>query len=472
MKIDWNRKYNTIAVYTVITAFVILLLVTAIMYFPFISAWIGKLNAILSPVWFGIIFAYLCNPILKFCEKYILRFKITTKKDKNLKRGLAIVLTVVFVLIILTILMLLIIPQVYLSFADLSSKMSGYISSTAALIDEFVTNIDSFFENSFFSDILGNDVNTLSDFFDKYIDLEKLYAKLQDMLTDLTVAIKDHFPQVVNMFSDIANGFVNVVVGIFFSFYFLASKEKLVAQLKKLVRSITSQNAYNSLLELCSFTDKTFGGFITGEIFDSLIVGILCFVVCAICRVPYAVLIGVIVGVTNIIPVAGPFIGAIPSFLIIFIVNPIKALWFAVIILVIQQLDGNIIKPKIVGQTTGLASIWVLFSITVMGGLMGLLGMIIAVPLFSIFYSLLKISVEKRLAKRELPTATLDYYSEVEERNLPDGDSHSLAAKLAAINATLVKNPIAAKLKAMLEKLKSRKKKSGGDTDDNKDDNK
>ena len=170
-------------------------------------------------------------------------------------------------------------------------------------------------------------------------------------------------------------------------------------------------------------------------------------------------LIGVIVGVTNIIPVAGPFIGAIPSFLIIFIVDPVKALWFAVIILIIQQMDGNVIKPKILGQTTGLASLWVLFSITVMGGLMGLVGMIIAVPLFSILYSLLKIAVEKKLAKRELPTATVDYYAGVEDRTLTDDDSHTLAAKLAGLTAGLGGNPIGAKIKGLWAKLNGKKKK-------------
>ncbi len=459
MKIDWNQKYTTIAVYTILSSLVIILIVAAVMNFPVIGAAIGKLNSILTPVWYGLIIAYLANPILKFCEKHIFRFKITTKRQKGTKRALSIVLTLIIILMILTILLLLIIPQVYLSAADFSSKLGGYIQSTTKLINEFTAKLDAIFESSVLSEIFGNDVNTVSDFFNKYIDLEKLSAAFQDMIAELTVTIKDHFPQVVGIFSGIASGFLNAVLGICFSIYFLASKEKLVAQLKKLLRSVTSQNAYNSVLELCNFTDKTFGSFITGEILDSLIVGVLCFIVCAICRIPYAVLIGVIVGVTNIIPVAGPFIGAIPSFLIIFIVDPVKALWFAVIILIIQQMDGNVIKPKILGQTTGLASLWVLFSITVMGGLMGLVGMIIAVPLFSILYSLLKIAVEKKLAKRELPTATVDYYAGVEDRTLTDDDSHTLAAKLAGLTAGLGGNPIGAKIKGLWAKLKGKKKK-------------
>ncbi len=469
MKIDWNRKYTTIAVYTVLTAFAIILLLTAVMYFPVIGAGIKKLNSILAPVWIGLIIAYLANPILKFCEKHIVRFKVTTVRQKNLKRGLSMVLTFIIILIILTVLLLLIIPQVYLSFADLSSKMGGYISSTTKLINDFSQKLDALFADSAFSELLGSDVNTVSDFFEKYINLELLSSKLQELIADLTTAAKDYVPQMMNLFSGIASGFLNVVIGICFSIYFLAAKEKLIAQLKKLLRALTSSSMYNSILELCNFTDKTFGGFITGEILDSLIVGLLCFAVCAILQMPYSVLVGSIVGITNIIPVAGPFIGAIPSFLIIFIVDPIKAFWFAVIILIIQQLDGNVIKPKIVGQTTGLASVWVLFSITVMGGLMGLLGMVIAVPLFSVLYSLLKIAVEKRLSKRQLPTTTLEYYTGVEDRTLTDDDSHTLAAKLAGLTAGLSSNPIGEKFKKLADrfKKKDKKKKNDGEEGEN-----
>lgn len=456
MKIDRNPKYNTIAVYTIVTAFIIILLLTAVMNFPFIAAGLDKLNSILSPVWIGLVIAYLINPILEFSEKHIVRFKVTSKRQKGLKRGLSILVTVIIVLIILTVLLLLIVPQIYLSFIDLSSKMSGYIQSTSQLINDFAESLDRFFTDSVFSEAFGSDVNTVSDFFEKYINFEKFTEKLEDLIADITVSIKDYVPQMMNVFSGIASGFINVILGICFSIYFLASKEKLIAQLKKLLRSVTSTRMYNSILELCNFTDRTFGGFITGEILDSLIVGILCFAVCAIFNMPYSVLVGSIVGITNIIPVAGPFIGAIPSFLIIFIVDPIKALWFAVIILVIQQMDGNVIKPKIVGQTTGLASLWVLFSITVMGGLMGLLGMVIAVPLFSVIYSLLKIAVEKRLSKRELPTETLDYYTGVEERTLTDDDSHTLAAKLASLTAGLSENPIGERVKAFFKKFKKK----------------
>ncbi len=456
MKIDRNPKYNTIAVYTIVTAFIIIMLLTAVMNFPFIAAGLDKLNSILSPVWIGLVIAYLINPILEFSEKHIVRFKVTSKRQKGLKRGLSILVTVIIVLIILTVLLLLIVPQIYLSFIDLSSKMSGYIQSTSQLINDFAESLDRFFTDSVFSEAFGSDVNTVSDFFEKYINFEKFTEKLEDLIADITVSIKDYVPQMMNVFSGIASGFINVILGICFSIYFLASKEKLIAQLKKLLRSVTSTRMYNSILELCNFTDRTFGGFITGEILDSLIVGILCFAVCAIFNMPYSVLVGSIVGITNIIPVAGPFIGAIPSFLIIFIVDPIKALWFAVIILVIQQMDGNVIKPKIVGQTTGLASLWVLFSITVMGGLMGLLGMVIAVPLFSVIYSLLKIAVEKRLSKRELPTETLDYYTGVEERTLTDDDSHTLAAKLASLTAGLSENPIGERVKAFFKKFKKK----------------
>lgn len=185
---------------------------------------------------------------------------------------------------------------------------------------------------------------------------------------------------------------------------------------------MTSERLYNSTLELANFTDKTFGGYITGKLLDSLIIGIIMFIVCAICKMPYTPLVSVLVGVTNVIPIVGPFIGAIPGTFIIFIVDPVKAFWFIVINVVVQQLDGNVIGPKILGQTTGLSALWVMMSITIMGGLWGLFGMLISVPIFAVLYTLVKLFVEKRLAGKGAPTETVEYYAAIEDRTLSESD--------------------------------------------------
>ncbi|MCI8388328.1 MAG: AI-2E family transporter, partial [Clostridiales bacterium] len=417
-------------------------------------------------VFLGVILAYLFNPILRMCEKHIFRFKAATKSKKNLKRGLSLILTYIIILIILTIFILLIIPQLYLSFTDLASKMNGYIDSTLKWLDDF------FSKTNFF----GVEINSLNDALDRLfelfdINIDNFGTKLTELITNSSNLIKDFAPIVFSYFSGIANGFLNTIIGVIFSLYFLSSKEKLTAQCKKLLRSVTSQKAYNSVLELANFSDKTFGGFITGKILDSIIIGILCFIICAICKMPYALLVSTFVGITNIIPVVGPFIGAIPGTFIIFIVDPQKAFWFILIDIILQQLDGNFIGPKILGQTTGLSALWVLLSITIMGGLWGLLGMLLAVPVFAILYSLLKIAVEKRLSKRELSPQTVDYYADVEDRQFSSEDEpHSFAANINRLTADIAGNHFGERFKKfrsrVSDKRKDKKNSKSSDNDD------
>ena len=184
--------------------------------------------------------------------------------------------------------------------------------------------------------------------------------------------------------------------------------------------------------------------------------GIVFFVACAIFKIPYAILVSSLIAITNVIPVIGPFIGAIPGVLIIFIVDPSKVIWFLIINVVIQQVDGNIIVPKVLGETTGLSSLWVLFSITVMGGLWGLFGMFISVPIFAILYMLLKVLVEKRLQASELPVETEDYFSEAEIRSFPDHEEnqHTFAARIKRETADITPPSFKDKIKEMRDKKK------------------
>ncbi|MBQ8509185.1 MAG: AI-2E family transporter [Clostridia bacterium] len=471
MKLDWNRKYTTIAAYAVITGFLLLLLVFAFIHFDSVSSAFAIMNDVLTPVYLGIIFAYLMNPILKMCEKHIFRFKVTSRRTRNVKRFLSITLTIIIVLIILTILFLLIIPQVYLSITDLISKMGGYIKDTIAWLDTYLPDsvfsevgktLDSFYrkmQEGLFSSSISDELQDISD------QLDTIASSLEALITNSYAIIKDWLPQIFGAFAGFVGGFLDVLIGIFFAIYFLASKERLTAQIKKLLRAVTSSKTYNSILELAIFTDKTFGGFITGKIIDSTIIGILCFIVCAIFQMPYAILVSVFVGIMNVIPVVGPFIGAIPGVFIIFIVDPTKALIFIIINIVLQQIDGNVIGPKILGQTTGLSAVWVLFSITVMGGLWGLFGMLIAVPIFAVLYSLLKIFAEKKLSTRNLPTATLDYYSGVEDRTIlaDEENEHYFAMKIKSMSEGISKQSFGDKLK----NLSKRKKKSDESDSDN-----
>lgn len=473
MKLDWNRKYTTIAVYVVITSLVIMLMCTVFVNFDGVSEFFSTLNGILMPVYIGFGVAYIANPIMKMSEKHIFRFKVTSSRRFDLKRGLSITLALIVLLIILTILFLLIIPQVILSVTDLISKMSGYIDRTVAWLDDFLP--DSIFDRTnltlenFFNSLVGYFTNSeigaeLNDI-SKQLDL--ISNNLDTLISNSFTILKDYVPVVFDAFAGVANGVLNVVLGIFFAIYTLSSKEKLIAQTKKVIRAFSSERAYNSILEFGNFTNKTFGSYLIGKVLDSFVVGVVMFIACALLKIPYAPLLSVLIAITNIIPIIGPFIGAIPGILIIFIVDPSKVLPFIILNVVIQQIDGNIIVPKILGETTGLSSLWVLFSITVLGGLWGLTGMFISVPIFAILYMLFKLYVEKRLGQRELPVETVEYYTDREIREFLDSDDNkqSFAAKMRSTTVNMsTKSPIG----KLLDKLKTKAaKKQQPDGEDN-----
>ena len=197
--------------------------------------------------------------------------------------------------------------------------------------------------------------------------------------------------------------------------YILHERKKFATQGKMIIYSVFKRDTADKVMEEINYTDKMFSGFINGKIIDSIIIGILCFIITSICKIPYALLISVFVGVTNIIPFFGPFIGAIPSALIILMISPLKCLYFIIIIIALQQFDGNILGPKILGNSTGLSSFWVLFSITFFGGIWGFAGMILGVPLFAVFYDIVRKAVKKGLKKRN----RMDMYEEYrEDRNI------------------------------------------------------
>ena len=201
----------------------------------------------------------------------------------------------------------------------------------------------------------------------------------------------------------------NLIIGYIISIYILFDKEKFKAQSKKLLYTFFNNEQVNIILENTRYTDRVFGGFFAGKLLDSLIIGILCFIFMILFKMPYPLIIAVMVGVTNIIPYFGPFIGAIPSAFLIFLVDPGKCLMFIVFIFVLQQIDGNIIGPKILGSKTGLSSFWVLFSLLIFGGLFGMVGMLLGVPLFSILYSFINGVLKRRLKEKKLPEDSKDY---------------------------------------------------------------
>ena len=384
MKFEWNKKYLTVATYSFLTAAAIIALIFCIIFFPEIKEGFFYIANVLEPITYGLIFAYLLNPIEKrFYQMFTHLFAKSKKNHKKLCKLFSVLLTYIIVVMLVVGFCFLIIPQLLESGADLAQQIVRFYNY----------KLLPFIKESHYEEYLP------------WLKLETI----EKYITDATNYAIDLIPRITQTLGSVATKFMNILLAVFISIYLLAGKETFKKQTKKILFAFLSKEKASGTLDYSSRVDKAFGGFIRGKLLDSLIIGVLCFIAMAIFRMPYAVLISVIVGITNIIPVFGPFIGAIPSAFIIFIKSPVTALWFLVLIFVLQQLDGNYIGPKILGDATGLSATWVLISLTIMGNLYGIVGMLIAIPVFSLVYDAIKIACEKRLEKKGLPTGTLEY---------------------------------------------------------------
>ena len=333
---------------------------------------ISTLTGILMPFIYGAVIAYLLKPVCNTIEAFLRRF--IPEKMKGLINALSVTFTILFGLLLIYALCMMIIPQLITSVTTLYYTAQANITKFMYWANhlEFIEKNEQIMEL-----------------------LNSAYAALN---TNLDTWIKNTLlPSMQNILSGAALGVLNVVVvlknliiGIIVAVYMLASRKRFVQQGKMVLYSVVKPRWASLITEEVKYADRMFGGFINGKILDSAIIGLLCYIGCLIFKFPSALLVSVIIGVTNVIPFFGPFIGAIPATLLILIQNPIKALWFVLFILILQQLDGNIIGPKILGNSTGLSSFWVLFAILLFGGLWGFVGMIIGVPLFAVIYDVVK----------------------------------------------------------------------------------
>ena len=344
---------------------------------------LSTLTGILMPFIYGAVIAYLLKPVCNTIEGFLRR--LIPERMKGLISVLSVALTILFGLLLIYALVMMIVPQL--------------ITSVTTLYYTARNNLNDFVDWASHQEIIASNQKLL-DF------IETSYDNLQDTLDNI-VRTK-LVPSMQSLLSGAALGVMsfvtflkNIIIGVIVSVYLLASRKKFGQQCKMILYSLIKPRWADIILEEILYADKMFGGFINGKILDSAIIGVLCYIACLIFKFPSALLVSVIIGVTNVIPFFGPFIGAIPATLLILIQNPIKALWFVLFVLVLQQVDGNIIGPKILGNTTGLSSFWVLFAILLFGGLWGFVGMIIGVPLFAVIYDVLKKFVFHGLRRNE-----------------------------------------------------------------------
>lgn len=391
MKIMPNKKYNTIALYAVLVIAVNVLLIVAILKFSTIAGYVGKLMSVLSPVIWGLIIAFLMNPIMVSIEKLFSKDFKSTPGKKKLVRALSVTVAAIVFLGIVAGLIAIVVPELVKSITDLFNNMGDLRQNVENWISKAFKNYPS----------LVNTANEKIDEFTK--DASVIFEKIQPMLEDLVSGAWG----VVSVIKDFALGFI-------VSLYMLCNKETLLAQIKKSIISITRKSTCAKVMGVASQANKVFSGFIMGKIIDSIIIGLLCFIGLTLMNMPYNIMIAVIVGVTNIIPFFGPFIGAIPSTILMVIVDPKKAILLLIFILILQQFDGNILGPKILGDSTGLPGFWVLVSLIICGGLFGFVGMVLAVPMFALFYSFTRSYVENKLRRKKLPVTTEYYKQDIE----------------------------------------------------------
>lgn len=388
MKIDWNTKYTTIATYVFIVACSIIIFYLGISQLGVVLSKIHGAIGILQPFIIGFSMAYLLNFILKFYEKKIFE-NINIKKLKlkqKTKRSFGILFTYATALVVVFLFIKFVLPQVVDSISGLINDIPSYINETNKFIDGTLAklNIDQ-----------------------QYLRI--INENFNDLVNYIIKVATNFLPLLGGMLTTVASSIWNIILGIIVSIYLLIDKEKFCALIKKITYAIFPKSASEKILEVSYMSNSIFGKFLIGKIVDSAIIGVLTFFILALCKMPYAILVSVIVGITNIIPFFGPFIGAIPSFIIILFISPVKALWFLVIIFIIQQLDGNIIGPKILGDSIGISAFWILFSILVAGKFLGLIGMVIWVPLFAVIYAIVKEIIEGKLKKKNMNYKTEDY---------------------------------------------------------------
>ena len=395
-KADWNvRPYLALA----LTIFLVFCACLAVVYFFFrfdgLKSALGTFFSIMQPIIYGIVIGYLVNPVMKKLETLLQSFfrkrKVDVDRISGLIRTVSSILAVLVFVFVVAMLVALMLPQIIDSIFSLMETFPEQANS-------FIVNMSNWQLGDFrfseqLEDLLMEGVDSLQNW----------------MKTSLLPLVQTYAVSITSGVISALNVLKNLVIGLIVAIYALSGKEKFEGQAKKIIIAIFTPKQANEIIQLFHMSNEIFGGFIKGKLLDSFIIGILCYVVLAILKMPYSALVSVVVGVTNIIPFFGPFIGAVPSALLILVVDPVKALYFIIFIIILQQVDGNIIGPKILGNSTGLSSFWVMFAILVGSGLFGVPGMLVGCPVFAVIYYLIEKAIHHFLRKKGLPLETMQY---------------------------------------------------------------
>ena len=393
----WDRKY----LYWGITAFCVIaaavLFYMTLRFLPELRKALGGLVRILSPFLWGFVITYLTAPLMKLLDRRAfgpLCRKLYAKNKKTdgskLARGLAVLVTELVMIAVLTGIVALILPRLVENITTLINERQTYYDTVTRLLQEFQLAHPQIYE------AVGQQINNITGGINSWIE---------QMLPNVT----NYLGSFMQSAYVVLRSVYNLIIGIIVSVYVLSDLENFTAGFRRWIYSAFPLETAERVREAISFTDRTFMGFISGKLLDSAIIGLICYIGCSILRIPEALLVSAIVGITNIIPFFGPFIGAVPCAFFILMIDPVKCLVFIIFVIVLQQIDGNIIGPKILGNSIGITGFWVLFAIVVGAGLFGFGGMLLGVPVFVVIYTFLNIRIRSRLKNSDLPEETAAY---------------------------------------------------------------
>lgn len=401
MKVKMDERHRSVA-RTAVWVFTICLMIgIAVWRWESLVAIIRKAISVLAPVILGLVFAYLMSPLQNWIEKKLVRITDRKKPHPLIRRGISVAATILIFLAAITGLIASIVPELISSIKNLLGSLPEYLTNITDWINSHIASLkeDQPQVYSFLISFWDNTQSSLTDFAGQFAPkLDSIASGGADLLGVVTSSAVSVFKWMTNLF-----------LGLIITVYLLCNKENYLAQARKLLYATLPEEKVHNFLRIGSHVSYKFMHFLSGKTLDSILIGLLCFIGMTILKMPYITLISILVGVTNIIPFFGPIIGAVPSALLILLSEPRKLIPFVIFILVLQQFDGNFLGPKILGDSLGLPMFWILFAITIGGGMFGFVGMVAFVPLFAAVYTLFSEFLSERLHKKGLPAET-EYY--------------------------------------------------------------
>ena len=391
-----DRRYLKFGVTALVVIFIAIVLVVIFTDLPGFFGVLRSLGAILSPLVSGVVFAFLLNPLVNFIDRRLLplleKKKMKPAPAKKLSRAMGILFALLFAALLLYGFFSMLLPQLWDSIVGIANNAETYYGN----IDAWVTSILE--DNPEIQGYVDSGLKKIYEFVDNWVRTTFL-SDMKNLITTLTTSVVSVFKSVFNL-----------LVGLVASVYILWSKDTFQAQTKKIVVAAFQPRRADHLFYLGRNIHRIFNGFVIGKLIDSAIIGVICYIGMSLLKLPYPALVSTVVGVTNVIPFFGPIIGAVPSAFLILLVNPLQSFYFIVFVFLLQQLDGNVIGPKILGDTVGISGFWVLVSITLAASLFGFAGMLLGVPVFAVIYMMISDAVNAALARKAHTQNTAAYY--------------------------------------------------------------